>query len=88
MTSDLLPKKTFADYQPQHFLWDVSDSGKVATITLNRPEKKNPLTFQSYAELRDLFRNLQYASDIKVVVIMGEGATSVREGMCMKSSDP
>jgi enoyl-CoA hydratase/carnithine racemase len=45
----------------------------VATITLNRPEKKNPLTFQSYAELRDLFRGLQYASDIKVVVITGEG---------------
>ena len=73
MTHDLLPKKTFADYQAQHFLWNVSESGKVATITLNRPDKKNPLTFQSYAELRDLFRNLQYASDIKVVVITGEG---------------
>ena len=73
MTSDLLPKKTFADYQAQHFLWSVSDSGKVATITLNRPEKKNPLTFQSYAELRDLFRGLLYASDIKVVVLTGEG---------------
>jgi enoyl-CoA hydratase/carnithine racemase len=73
MTSDLLPKKTFADYQAQHFLWNVSKSGKVATITLNRPEKKNPLTFQSYAELRDLFRGLQYASDIKVIVLTGEG---------------
>jgi enoyl-CoA hydratase/carnithine racemase len=73
MTTDLLPKKAFADYQAQHFTWKVSDSGKVATITLNRPEKKNPLTFQSYAELRDLFRGLQYASDIKVVVITGEG---------------
>jgi enoyl-CoA hydratase/carnithine racemase len=73
MTTHLLPKKTFADYQAQHFLWSVSESGKVATITLNRPEKKNPLTFQSYAELRDLFRGLQYASDIKVIVLTGEG---------------
>ncbi|MDQ7026351.1 MAG: enoyl-CoA hydratase family protein [Anaerolineae bacterium] len=72
MTTDLLPKKSFADYQAQHFLWTVSDSDKVATITLNRPEKKNPLTFQSYAELRDLFRDLQYASDIKVVVLTGK----------------
>ena len=65
----LLPKRPFADYQAEHFLW--SASGKVATITLNRPEKKNPLTFQAYAELRDLFRALVYASDVKVVVITG-----------------
>lgn len=71
MTNALLPKKTFSDYQAEHFLWDVS--GKVATITLNRPDKKNPLTFESYAELRDLFRGLIYASDIKAVVITGAG---------------
>lgn len=71
MTNALLPKKTFSDYQAEHFLWDVS--GKVATITLNRPDKKNPLTFESYAELRDLFRGLVYASDIKAVVITGAG---------------
>jgi len=68
-----MTKKPFADYQAEHFLWDVTVSGKVALITLNRPEEKNPLTFQSYAELRDLFRGLQYASDIKVVVITGAG---------------
>ena len=45
----------------------------MATITLNRPERKNPLTLESYAELRDLFRNLQYADDIKNVVITGAG---------------
>src|SRR5205814_5585944 len=48
-------------------------SGKIATITLNRPEKKNPLTFDSYAELRDLFRSLAYAGDVKVVIVQGAG---------------
>lgn len=65
--------RPLAGYQAKHFLWSVSDDGKVATITLNRPERKNPLTFDSYAELRDLFRSLNYASDIKVVVVTGEG---------------
>jgi len=60
-----------ADYQATHFKWEVS--GKVATITLNRPERKNPLTFDSYGELRDLFRNLAYADDVKVVVFTGAG---------------
>lgn len=64
-------KRSFADYQAQHFLWEAA--GKVATITLNRPDKKNPLTFESYAELRELFRSLTYASDIKVVVLTGAG---------------
>ena len=65
--------KTFkaADYKATHFLWEVS--GKVATITLNRPERKNPLTFESYAELRDLFRELNYANDVKTIVIVGAG---------------
>lgn len=62
-----------AGYQPRNFLWTVSDDAKVATITLNRPDRKNPLTFESYAELRDLFRSLVYASDIKTVVITGAG---------------
>ena len=56
---------------PKHFLWRTE--GKVGVITLNRPERKNPLTFESYAELRDLFRSLQYAKDIKVVVVTGAG---------------
>jgi enoyl-CoA hydratase/carnithine racemase len=56
---------------PQHFSWQVAD--RVGTITLNRPEKKNPLTFESYAELRDLFRSLTSESAVKVVVLTGAG---------------
>jgi len=66
-------RRAYADYAARTFLWEVSDDGKVATITLNRPERKNPLTFDSYAELRDLFRQLNYATDIKVVVVTGAG---------------
>jgi enoyl-CoA hydratase/carnithine racemase len=58
-------------YAPEHFLWDFGDG--VATVTLNRPERKNPLTFQSYAELRDLFRALVYARAVKAVVVAGAG---------------
>ena len=60
-----------ADLSPEHFTWNVD--GKVATITINRPERKNPLTFGSYAELRDTFRTLQHADDVKTVVITGAG---------------
>ena len=60
-----------AGYQPRHFRWQVDN--KVATITLNRPDRKNPLTFDSYAELRDLFHNLKWAQDVKAVVVVGEG---------------
>ena len=59
------------DYVATHFKWEVA--GKVGLITLNRPERKNPLTFESYAELRDLFRNLSYADDVKAVVVTGAG---------------
>ena len=61
-----------ATINPQHFLWEVDSSG-VATVTLNRPERKNPLTFDSYAELRDTFRALVGDDDIKAVVITGAG---------------
>jgi enoyl-CoA hydratase/carnithine racemase len=64
-------RNTLADYQPEHFLFQV-EAG-VATLTLNRPERKNPLTFESYAELRDLFRALVYADDVKAVVVTGAG---------------
>jgi enoyl-CoA hydratase/carnithine racemase len=57
--------------QPQHFLWRVE--GKVGVVTLNRPERKNPLTFDSYAELRDHFRALEREPGIKAVVLRGEG---------------
>lgn len=66
-------KRPYAGYEARNFLWEVSADSKVATITLNRPERKNPLTFDSYAELRDLFRGLVYATDIKTVVVTGAG---------------
>jgi enoyl-CoA hydratase/carnithine racemase len=59
------------DYRAQSFAWEVADG--IGTITLNRPERKNPLTFVSYAELRDLFDNLRFESRIKAVVLSGEG---------------
>jgi enoyl-CoA hydratase/carnithine racemase len=58
-------------YQPEHFRWTLD--GKVASITLDRPERKNPLTFESYAELRDLFRNVATTDDVKAVTITGAG---------------
>ena len=60
-----------AAYQARHFAYAFD--GGVATLTLNRPERKNPLTFDSYAELRDLFCALNSASDVKVVVLTGAG---------------
>jgi len=57
--------------QPRHFLWRIE--GKVGVITLNRPERKNPLTFESYAELRDLFAQLETEEGVKVVVLTGAG---------------
>jgi enoyl-CoA hydratase/carnithine racemase len=59
------------DYTPAHFRW--SFAAGVATITLDRPDLKNPLTFDSYAELRDLFRTLVYTPTVKVVVLTGAG---------------
>jgi enoyl-CoA hydratase/carnithine racemase len=63
--------RQFTTHQAKHFVWSVSDG--VGTITLNRPERKNPLTLDSYPELRELFRALNYADDIKAVVITGAG---------------
>ena len=60
-----------AGYRPKHFQWRAE--GRVGVITLDRPEKKNPLTFESYGELRDLFRGLSAARDIKAVVVTGAG---------------
>ena len=59
------------DYVPRHFLWQVKD--RVGIVTLNRPERKNPLTFDSYAELRDLFRTLATADEVNSVVVTGAG---------------
>ena len=60
-----------AGYTARHFAWTF-EAG-VGTVTLNRPERKNPLTFDSYAELRDLFHALKFATDVKVVVLTGAG---------------
>jgi len=57
--------------ETRHFLWRTE--GRVGVITLNRPERKNPLTFESYAELRDLFESLEKENRIKAIVITGEG---------------
>lgn len=57
--------------KPSHFKLAIVDH--IATITIDRPERKNPLTFESYAELRDYFRNLVYREDIKAVIITGSG---------------
>ena len=58
-------------FVPKHFLWEFEN--RVATVTLNRPERKNPLTFESYDELRDTFRTLKQARQVKAVVIRGAG---------------
>lgn len=63
--------ETLAGHVGRHFLFVVEEG--VATITLDRPERKNPLTFDAYAELRDLFRAMAHADDVKAVVIAGSG---------------
>ena len=65
------PVSEMATLKPSHFLWSMD--GAVAVIRLNRPERKNPLTFDSYAELRDTFRALPYADDVKAVLFLANG---------------
>jgi enoyl-CoA hydratase/carnithine racemase len=62
---------TAADRRTEHVLWQVND--RVGTLTLNRPERKNPITFDAYAEMRDLFVHLKAATDVHAVVIHGAG---------------
>ena len=64
-------RRPMAAYQATHFQWQVQ--GGVGTITLHRPERKNPLTFSAYAELRDLFNHLRLADDVHAVVVTGAG---------------
>ncbi|WP_411279055.1 enoyl-CoA hydratase family protein [Gemmatimonas sp.] len=64
-------RRSFAALTPQHFTWSTAHDARVGVITLNRPSRKNPLTFESYAELRDLFRDLSYASDLRAIVLTG-----------------
>ena len=60
-----------SDLHPQHFGWSVED--RVATVTINRPERKNPLTFDSYRELSDTFHRLRHVEEVKAVVLTGSG---------------
>ena len=80
--------RQFRDYKARHFLWETSDDGRVATIRLNRPDRKNPLTFDSYAELRDLFRDLAYASDVRAIVLTGSGGNFCSGGDVFEIIEP
>ncbi|MEO7254047.1 MAG: enoyl-CoA hydratase family protein [Casimicrobium sp.] len=66
---------SMADHSAKHFRFVTTGEAerRIAHVTLNRPDRKNPLTFDSYAELRNLFRDLVYATDIKAVILSGEG---------------
>ena len=66
-----MPTPTLSTHAAVHFRWRVAD--RVGFIELNRPERKNPLTFDSYAELRDLFRALVYDREVRAVVLSGAG---------------
>jgi len=65
------PELSLAGYAAEHFTFTVEDG--IGLITLDRPDRKNPLTFESYAELRDLFRSAVYANDVKAFVVTGAG---------------
>jgi enoyl-CoA hydratase/carnithine racemase len=75
-----------ADYVPEHFLLAVE--GNVATVTLNRPERKNPLTFDSYSELRDMFHALQHDEDVHAVVLTGAGGNFCSGGDVYEIIEP
>jgi enoyl-CoA hydratase/carnithine racemase len=75
-----------AAFAPQHFRWEVD--GAVATVTLDRPERKNPLTFDSYAELRDTFRALAYDPVVKAVVVTGAGGNFCSGGDVFEIIEP
>jgi enoyl-CoA hydratase/carnithine racemase len=64
-------RRPLGDWRPMHFEWTVAE--RVGTVTLNRPDRKNPLTFDSYAELRDLFARLRHANDVHAIVLTGAG---------------
>lgn len=85
-THRLPHRQRLADWQSTHFLWEVK--GKVATITLNRPDRKNPLTFESYAELGDLFRALAFDTEIKTIVVTGAGGNFCAGGDVFEIIEP
>ncbi len=77
-----------ASFSPKHFGWSTTHDGRVGIVTLNRPTKKNPLTFESYAELRDLFRDLCYASDVRAIVLTGAGGNFCSGGDVFEIIEP
>lgn len=81
-------KRPFKDHRATHFSFETSADGRVATVRLNRPERKNPLTFESYAELRDLFRDLVYASDVRAIVLAGAGGNFSSGGDVFEIIEP
>lgn len=81
-------KRAFRDHKPTHFRFEASADGRVVTIRLNRPERKNPLTFDSYAELRDLFRALTDASDVRAIVLTGAGGNFSSGGDVFEIIEP
>jgi enoyl-CoA hydratase/carnithine racemase len=81
-------RRPLRDYRARHFGFEASDDGRVATVRLNRPERKNPLTFDSYAELRDLFRDLAHASDVRAIVLAGAGGNFSSGGDVFEIIEP
>ena len=81
-------RRPFKDYSARHFRFEASEDGRVGTVRLNRPERKNPLTFDSYAELRDFFRDLTHASDIRAIVLAGAGGNFSSGGDVFEIIEP
>ncbi|MEZ5924600.1 MAG: enoyl-CoA hydratase family protein [Hyphomicrobiaceae bacterium] len=81
-------RRPMKDYDARHFLFEAPGDGRVATIRLNRPERKNPLTFESYAELGALFRALAQASDVRAVVVTGAGGNFSSGGDVFEIIEP
>jgi enoyl-CoA hydratase/carnithine racemase len=81
-------RRPLRDYAAKHFRFTASEDGRVAAIALNRPERKNPLTFDSYAELRDLFRELAYGSDVRAIVLTGAGGNFSSGGDVFEIIEP
>ena len=81
-------RRAFKDHRARYFDFSVSEDARVATMRLNRPERKNPLTFESYAELRDLFRDLAYAADVRAIVLAGSGGNFCSGGDVFEIIEP
>jgi len=90
MTSSvpIAAKRPMAGRVTKHFDWTTAHGAKVGVVTLRRPERKNPLTFESYAELRDHFRELVHASDVRAVVLTGAGGNFCSGGDVFEIIEP